>query len=151
TSLYLTIFMYELKKFTIIDTGYAAITPDKLKSRQEKGVLYDVVIDCSGYGPAIENALNLLNYGGKLCIFGVAPPPTKISISPYEIYQKELTIVSVKINPFTFPKALGLLEALGERCLNYDSLGIKTFRLEEFEQALESLKKGTIAKAMFNI
>ncbi|GJQ67387.1 hypothetical protein Trydic_g19560, partial [Trypoxylus dichotomus] len=96
-------------------TGYDTITPDELKSRQEKGILYDVVIDCSGYGPAIENALKLLNYGGKLCIFGVAPPHTKISVTPYEIYLKELTITSVKINPFTFPKALGLLEALGER------------------------------------
>ncbi|KAI4454960.1 sorbitol dehydrogenase [Holotrichia oblita] len=134
-----------------LNTGYDAITPDQLKERQEKGILYDLIIDCSGFGPAIENALSLLNYGGKLCIFGVAPPHVKINISPYEIYLKELTIVSIKINPFTFPKALGLLEALGERYLNYDNLGIKTFELSEYEEALDCLKKGTIAKAMFKI
>lgn len=65
-------------KKLIVDTDYDAITPEELKSRQEKGILYDVVIDCSGYGPAIENAINLLNFGGKLCIFGVAPPDVKI-------------------------------------------------------------------------
>jgi len=112
---------------------------------------YDIVIDCSGNAKAIEQAFTLLKTGGKLCIFGVAPPHVKTSLSPFEIYKKELTIVGVNTNPFTFPKAIGLIESLGERYLNYELLGIKTFSLADFGKALEELKKGSIAKAIFEL
>ncbi|CAH0549581.1 unnamed protein product [Brassicogethes aeneus] len=134
-----------------LDSGYNLITPDQLKKNQQadSGYLFDVVIDCSGYPPAVEHAISLLNCGGKLCCFGVAPPHGKITISPFEIYMKELTIYGVNINPFSFPKSLGLLEAMGDRYLNYEKLGIKTFSLKQYNVAIEALKKGTIAKAVF--
>ncbi|XP_022906067.1 uncharacterized protein [Onthophagus taurus] len=138
--------LHRLKQLNKLETGYLAITPSELEKSQKK---YDIIIDCSGYGPAIEKNLTILNNGGKLCIFGVAPPNIKINVSPYEIFSKELTIIGVKINPFTFPKALGMLEALNERYLNYENLGIATFKLEEFERALEALKSGVISKATF--
>lgn len=37
------------------------------------------------------------------------------SVSPFDIYAKEKKIFGVNINPFTFPKAIGLLESLGTR------------------------------------
>lgn len=37
------------------------------------------------------------------------------SISPFDIYKKELTIVGVLVNQFGFTKALGLIEAMGSR------------------------------------
>lgn len=72
-------------------------------------------------------------------------------IAPFEIYMKELKIYGVNINPFSFPKSLGLLEAMGERYLNYDNLGIKEFALKDYQEAIEYLKKGTIAKAVFKV
>lgn len=36
-------------------------------------------------------------------------------INPFEIYMKESTIIGVNINPFTFPKALGLLQSMGDK------------------------------------
>jgi D-arabinitol dehydrogenase (NADP+) len=64
-----------------LGTGYTLLTPDQLKKNQaaDPDYLFDVVIDCSGYPPAIEHAISLLNSGGKLCIFGVAPPHGRIS------------------------------------------------------------------------
>ncbi|KAI4454959.1 sorbitol dehydrogenase [Holotrichia oblita] len=85
-----------------LETGFDAITPDELRRREKAGIKYDFIIDCSGFGPAIENAIDLLNWGGKLY-------------------------------------------------LNYDNLGIKIFALSEYESALEDLKKGTIAKAVFKL
>lgn len=38
----------------------------------------DVHIDCSGNGKAMEEGFELLQNGGKMCIFGVAPPDAKI-------------------------------------------------------------------------
>jgi hypothetical protein len=37
------------------------------------------------------------------------------SISPFDIFRKELTIVGVLINQFSFPQALSLIEAMGSR------------------------------------
>lgn len=55
------------------------------------------------------------------------------------------------INPFSFPNALGLIEAMGDRYLNYGKLGVKTYSLAEYKSALASLKTGEIAKAVFKI
>ena len=61
-------------------TGFDIITPDELKIRRAKDLNWgiDLVIDCSGYAPAIEEAIPLINPGGKLCIFGVASPLAKM-------------------------------------------------------------------------
>jgi hypothetical protein len=37
------------------------------------------------------------------------------------------------------------------RYLDYERLGIKTYTLSQHKAALEALKKGTIAKAIFKI
>jgi hypothetical protein len=37
------------------------------------------------------------------------------SISPFLMYMNELTIIGVIINPFSFTKALGWIDALGSR------------------------------------
>lgn len=64
---------------------------------------------------------------------------------------KELNIVGVNINPFTFPKGLALLHAMADRYLNYDNLGIKIYPLSEYNEALEALKRGDISKAVFKL
>lgn len=139
------------KLFVKLDTGYEAITPAELKARKAGNPSWgmDLIIDCSGYGPAIEEAVELLNSGGKLCIFGVASPETKISVSPYLMFKKELTITAIVINPFSFNKSLGFIDAMGNRYLDYEKLGIKTFSLSQYEEAIEELKGGAIAKAIF--
>lgn len=37
------------------------------------------------------------------------------SVFPYKLFEKELSVIGVRINPFSFPNALGLIESLGER------------------------------------
>ncbi|XP_968377.2 uncharacterized protein LOC656777 isoform X1 [Tribolium castaneum] len=123
----------------------------KLVGALEMDEKFDLIVDCTGHGPAIESGVKLLNFGGKMCIFGVAPPSQKIEISPFDIYLKELTIMSVKVNPFSFPKAIALVEALSERYLDYDKLGVKLFKLEEYQKAIDCLKNGEITKAVFQI
>ncbi|KAF5301075.1 hypothetical protein FQA39_LY10894 [Lamprigera yunnana] len=134
-----------------LDTGFDRVTPDRLKENQEKDsdYLFDVVIDCSGCSSAIEHAFSLLNKGGKLCLFGMAPPQAEMSISPLELALKEIQIIGLFLNQFSFPKTLGLLESMGDRYLNYKRLGIKTFSLKEYKEAIEELKQGLIAKAVF--
>ncbi|GLV36916.1 Sorbitol dehydrogenase 1 [Carabus blaptoides fortunei] len=136
-----------------LKTGYDLITPDTLMERQQNdsSYLFDLIIDCSGNCKAIEHAFSLLNYGAKLCMFGVANPAHKISIAPFEIFQKELTLYGITINPFSFPKAIGFIESMGSRYLDYAKLGIEIFALKDYEKAIECLRKGAIAKATFKI
>lgn len=113
-----------LKLLENLDTGYDLVTPNVLEERRKNDpdYLFDYVIECSGYAPATQDAFTLLNYGGTLCIFGVSPPHAKISIEPFQVYWKEATIVGVMVNPFSFPKSLGLIEAFGERCACFISV-----------------------------
>jgi threonine dehydrogenase-like Zn-dependent dehydrogenase len=64
----------------MIGTGFDIITPDELKDRKVKDPSWgaDLVIDCSGYARAIEEALALINPGGKMCIFGITSPEARI-------------------------------------------------------------------------
>ncbi|CAK9816092.1 Sorbitol dehydrogenase [Anthophora quadrimaculata] len=133
------------KLLSNLDLGFQMKSPEQLKGQ------FDVAVDCTGSGPAMEAAISLLGRGGRLCVFGVANPKTKFSIEPFQIYMKELQIVGVNINPFTFPKGLGLLSAMAERYLNYEKLGIKVFSLSQYREALDSLKKGEISKAVFKM
>ncbi|KAG7214084.1 hypothetical protein KM043_001444 [Ampulex compressa] len=124
---------------------YEALAPGQLKEG------FDLAIDCSGSGPAMESALSLLRRGARFCVFGVANPNAKMTLEPFQIYMKELNIVGVNINPFTFPKGLALLRSLSEKYLDYDKLGIKVYPLRKYREALEALKRGDISKAIFEL
>jgi threonine dehydrogenase-like Zn-dependent dehydrogenase len=68
---------------TVSETGFDIITPHELKMYRAKDPSWgvDLVIDCSGYAPAMEEALTFINPGGTLCIFGVSPPKAKMRCS----------------------------------------------------------------------
>ncbi|XP_069685586.1 uncharacterized protein [Periplaneta americana] len=69
-----------------LDTGFDIVSPAELKAYRTRdpdwGV--DLVIDCSGYVPAMEEAVTYLNPGGKLCMFGVSSPDAKMRYLTYE-------------------------------------------------------------------
>ncbi|XP_063372322.1 uncharacterized protein LOC134660485 isoform X1 [Cydia amplana] len=131
-----------------LNTGYRLISPDVL-AKEDK--LYDVIVDCTGVGKVMEMNFNHLNHGGKYVLFGCCPPTHQATINPFQIYNKEVTVIGIKINPFTFPKTIGWLKAMGERYLNYENLGIKTYKLSEYQKALDDMKAGTISKALFKL
>ncbi|XP_046742927.1 D-altritol 5-dehydrogenase-like [Diprion similis] len=132
--------------FGKLGLDYKAVSPTDLKGRE-----FDLAIDCSGSGPAIESAIPLLGKGGRMCIFGVASPQAEVKFKPFEAYMKELQIVAVNINPFTFPKALLLLKAMADTYLNYEKLGIGVYSLSQYQDALDALKTGVISKAVFKL
>ncbi|KAJ8916642.1 hypothetical protein NQ315_000287 [Exocentrus adspersus] len=131
-----------------LDTGFDLVTPAELYQRLD-APFYDVVVDCSGNAAAVEASVNLVQKGGKLCCFGVAPTGAEIRLKPFDLYMKEMKIYGVRTNPYSFPKALGLMEAMGDRYLNYDALGVKTLSLGQYNEAIDILKKGIVAKVVF--
>lgn len=54
---------------------------------------WDTVIDCTGVVAAIEDGLSRVRRGGTFQQFGVAPTDAKATISPFRVYNDEITIV----------------------------------------------------------
>ena len=80
-------------------------------------------------------------------------------ICPEEIFRKELTIMGTLINPNTFEEAVQTVSGMcggeenggGMKYLDIEGLGIRMFELQDYQLAMEALKKGEISKAMFQI
>ena len=141
-----------------LELGYDVAHPDNLESSYKTAVSkanrdwgFDAIIDCTGVPKAIQQAFHWTRHGATFLIFGCCPKKSEITIDPHEIYLKELKLVGSHINPHTFPRAVQLVQDLGEKYLNYKKLGVETFKLEDYAEALASLEKGKIAKAVFEI
>lgn len=73
------------------------------------------------------------------------------SVAPFDLYAREITIFAVNVNPFSMVKSIGLIEAMGSRYIDYERLGIEVFGLKDYQKALDLLKTGSIAKAIFKL
>ena len=71
----------------------------------------DVVIECVGRPETIEQAIALAGKYSTVMMFGLTKPDAEISVKPFEIFKKEITLKSSYINPYTFPAAIKLIES----------------------------------------
>jgi 2-desacetyl-2-hydroxyethyl bacteriochlorophyllide A dehydrogenase len=69
---------------------------------------WEVVIDATGAGAAIQDGLSRVAPGGTFLQFGVASPDTKVSIEPYRIYRQEITITGSMAVLHSFERAADL-------------------------------------------
>ena len=77
--------------------------------RQALGGGADVVIEAVGSAATAEQSIELVAPGGTVIWFGVAAPGARSSVSPYDIYRREITVRGSFVNPFTHARALALL------------------------------------------
>ena len=75
------------------------------------GLGADAVIECVGSQATAQSALSLVGDGGTALFFGVSPQSARLSVSPYDVYRRELTLAGSFTNPFTFGSAAALLES----------------------------------------
>lgn len=68
----------------------------------------DVVLECVGTIATFEQGIALARRGGTVVIFGVAPQEERASISPFEIFARELRIMGSYLNPLTHGRAVEL-------------------------------------------
>jgi threonine dehydrogenase-like Zn-dependent dehydrogenase len=54
---------------------------------------WEVVVDCTGAVPAIEDGLTRARPGGTFQVFGVAGAHATATFSPFQVYKDEITIV----------------------------------------------------------
>ncbi|MCU1646853.1 MAG: alcohol dehydrogenase [Nocardia sp.] len=101
---------------------------------------WEIVIDCSGTIPAIEDGLSRVRRGGTYQQFGVAPAQARAAISPFRIYNDEITIVGSMAVLHSFGRAVDLM---GEGVIDADTMITHDFALGEFGDALRTFRAGT--------
>jgi D-arabinitol dehydrogenase (NADP+) len=103
---------------------------------------YDIVIDATGIARVIEASVSLVRDGGTAVFYGVTDENDRVQVSPYEIFRRELTIRGSFAEIDTFSAALA---ALRSGRLRTDRLITHRFRLDEYADALATLRAGTSA------
>ncbi|HZU04067.1 MAG TPA: zinc-dependent alcohol dehydrogenase family protein [Ktedonobacteraceae bacterium] len=100
---------------------------------------FNCVIDATGVPAVVENAFTAVKRGGKLMIFGVAPAEARISLSPFRIYNDEITVIGSMAVLFSFQPALDLISA---GVINTEAMLTTAFPLEDFPKALDMVRYG---------
>ncbi len=118
---------------------------EKIVKAATEGSGPDVVIECVGGCETAQQALYLAGEGGRVLLFGVAPAEGRISLSPYEVYRKEICITGSFTNPFTHHRALALL---GSGRVKVEELISRRLPLDEIPQGIELLESGTATKIL---
>lgn len=101
---------------------------------------YDVVFECVGRPNTAEDAVSFAKAGGTVVWVGVAKVEDRVSISPFDIYRKELTITSTYTNPYGIDRAV---KVLAENRVDWGSLVSHSFKLSEFDDAWKVFLAGT--------
>ena len=100
---------------------------------------FDCVVDATGVAAVIQQGLDAVRRGGKLMVFGVAPQEARVEISPFRIYNDEITLVGSMAVLYTFVQAIELLRA---GAVQTEPLLTHTFALEDFGDALKAMRAG---------
>lgn len=86
------------------------IKDDTAAILSENGVKnIEKVIDCAGLVSTAEYAVKFAGKGATVMLFGLTAPDDAMSLKPFEVFKKELTIKGSFVNPNTFERAGRLL------------------------------------------
>ncbi|WP_116201641.1 zinc-dependent alcohol dehydrogenase family protein [Amycolatopsis circi] len=119
------------------DLGAAAVASDVSELDDER---FDAAVDCTGAAPAIEAAFNALHRGGRLLVFGVAPAEARVALSPFRIYNDEITIVGSMAVLNSYGNALDLV---ANGYIDTEALITDTLPLEQYPEALAKMRSGS--------
>lgn len=119
------------------DLGAHAVATDVSELDGER---FDAAADCTGVVPAIEAAFDSLRRGGRLLVFGVAPEEARVALSPFRIYNDEITVVGSMAVLNSYGAALNLVAG---GAIDTASLLTDALPLEQYPEALTLMRAGT--------
>ena len=132
----------------------ADLTIDPLKEDietilEKKCKNINTVIECVGNPKTIESAIHLAGKGATVMLFGLTGPDAKINVKPDEIFKKELSITSSFINPYSFERAISIIESKGINVTEVitDIVGLEN-SISVFENP-EYRRKGKVVVKMY--
>lgn len=71
----------------------------------------NTVIECVGRPETMEQAVELAGQKAVVMLFGLTKPDAPMTLRPFTLFQKELTLKASYINPYTQKRALDLIDA----------------------------------------
>ncbi|MDO4176391.1 MAG: zinc-binding dehydrogenase [Bacillota bacterium] len=129
-----------------IDEVTDAAERDKMIKDMTDGRGADVVIECSGFGPAFTEGCNMLAKTGTYLIVGMTGP-AKVEFMPNIFLNKQLTMIgSGSADIRHFYKALKFMESHWDK-YPFELICSGTYALEDAYEALENMKAGKEIKA----
>lgn len=106
---------------------------------------FDVVIDATGVVSMLESAIDLASIGGTIMFYGVAGEGDRLTVSPYEVFKRELTIMGSYAQALNVGRAVSYLENFPE---GVNRLITHRFGLGEYGLALETVGSSRCIKAV---
>lgn len=70
--------------------------------------VWDVVVDATGTTAALQDGLGRVERGGRFLVFGVTSPHSQVSVSPYDLYDREITLLASRAVLHSFGRAVAL-------------------------------------------
>ena len=107
------------------------------------GQRFAAVVDVTGVPAAIEEGFAAVTRGGRFMVFGVAPSEATVRLSPFRIYNDEITVVGSMAVLHSFGAALDLVATGAVRT---DRLVSHRLPLEQFPEALDVVRTGSGVK-----
>lgn len=103
----------------------------------------DTVIECVGRVSTIELAIELAGKYSTVMMFGLTAPKEEIHLRPFDVFKKEMILKSSYINPYTFPRALELIE---NGKIDVTSMIYDRIRIEELPSLLADTGRRSAGK-----
>jgi len=101
---------------------------------------WEVVVDCTGVVPAIEDGLTRVRRGGTFQVFGVAAADATARFSPFRIYNDEITVVGSMAVLHSFGRAVDLM---AKGVVDAATMISHSFPLDRYTEALDAFRAGT--------
>jgi threonine dehydrogenase-like Zn-dependent dehydrogenase len=92
--------------------GAHAAYPDAGELDDNEG--FDIAVDASGHPKAIQSAVDMLGPRGRLVQMGVAHEDARISVSPYAMFAKELSIIGSNSLANAYAAAIDLMPDIAD-------------------------------------
>ncbi|EAQ86669.1 hypothetical protein CHGG_07922 [Chaetomium globosum CBS 148.51] len=105
---------------------------------------FDIVVEATGSVRILEDAINYCRRGGTLVVYGVYAKAARVTWPPSKIFGDELRIIGSFSEVYMFPQTV---EYLDSGKIKTKGIVNKVFKLEQFGEALESIRNKTAIKA----
>jgi len=101
-------------------------------AKLEKSI--DLVVDATGVPKVAESLINYAADGGNVLFFGVCPPGETISVSPHDVFRRQIRMAGTHSLNHNIPEALVTIEQIGS---DIDRLISHRVELNEIKGFLE--------------
>ncbi|KAK3297683.1 chaperonin 10-like protein [Chaetomium fimeti] len=105
---------------------------------------FDIVVEATGSVRILEDAINYCRRGGTLVVYGVYANAARVTWPPSKIFGDELRIIGSFSEVHMFPQTV---EYLDSGKIKTKGIVNKVFKLEQFGEALDSIRNKTAIKA----